>query len=222
MKKNLFVLGSCRLIVPIKRLHKMGQLNMINVNQSWYAHNSKEIIQRLNFHSGKFNPNEPINRLIFDRDSCNQAPEKLIPIEGFDELIGFFEISTRVVKGYNGLILHGTSINKNAFTDFDKTIISFSELSKDILKIKSYFYKIVIVCNIEYDKDLINFNKNRKALNNFLIEFCNNQENIYLFNINGFNYIVDNLSDNNHFKSDFIPKLSQYYYNFIEENCNSL
>lgn len=216
--KQVFALGSCRLVGPMKALHRKSNIDLRNFDYSWYAHNSREMIQRIEIMLGKTCLPQNINSLVLDRDSCkNKLPESMIEFKLGD--IGVFELSTRAVRSYNGFVLHGMCIAKQKFKDAKINILSYDMIEEDILKLRSYFKTIVLVCNIERDETLLNIDVRRGELNKFLFSMEKKYIDINVFNPNEF--ITDDvgtqLVDRDHFTLFFLNKLQGKYSIFFRD-----
>jgi hypothetical protein len=203
---------------PLKKLHKENRILLTNYEQSWYAHNTKEFLQRISFLKNKENIPNKIRHLILDIDSCEYAYDDFISYSTFPD-IGMFEISTRVIKYYQKFCLHSTCVAKQKFDNYDDKLIDFKELKNDIFELRSLFKNLIIVCNVEYNADLMSLNYYRKELNDFLNTLCREYDNIKIVNpndlINKDNPSVD-LIDNNHFNERFTQTMVNHYFNILQ------
>lgn len=101
---NLFLLGSCRIHRPMRRLHSAGKVNLLNyVDPCWFTHTARAARQSLEIICGHKAPPLHLRELFFETDDDRQisfsAPEmvrnadmimmeictlKAIDIEGWD------------------------------------------------------------------------------------------------------------------------------------------
>tara|TARA_R110002167_G_scaffold5075_3_gene23839 strand:+ start:3296 stop:3979 length:684 start_codon:yes stop_codon:yes gene_type:complete len=211
---NIFCLGSCRAIAPFEYLDRIGSLNFANKNLCWYSHNVREVIQRLKFLENKKNIPVESRHLTMDIDSCTTDFNTIEEPTSIPD-IGVFEISTRVIKTYNGVTIHSTCASKQKLTDYQEEIQTFEELEQDIVSLFQSFRKIFVICNIDLDETLENTNIHRKMLNDYLTSLEEKHKNIHILNPN---ILIGNssepkslLEDNNHFDVKFIPALADYY-----------
>jgi hypothetical protein len=215
---QVFALGSCRLVLPMKALHKKNIIDLRNFDYSWYAHNSREMIQRIEVMLGKKCLPNDLNSLVLDLDSCKtELPESLLNFKLGD--VGVFELSTQAVRSYNNIVLHGMCITKQSFKDAEVSILTFDMVEDDILKLGSYFKTIVLVCNIERDETLINIDVRRDDFNKFLLSIEKKHSNIRVFNPNEFltDDVRTQLVDRDHFTPTFLSKLQNKYSSFFQD-----
>ncbi|KHM50099.1 hypothetical protein PL71_06450 [Pseudoalteromonas distincta] len=216
MKRTVFALGTCRLMATMKHLHRQGKVDLANINSSWYAHNILEINQRIALMAGEKSIPEDIHHLVVNSDSCSSS---LSSVECFQfPGIALIEVSTLAYRTFDGVQLHSTCISKAKFNDAENYIMPLENLETEIMGLFGYFKKIVLVCNIERDKNLIELDPYRVNLNLMLKSLSEKYDSLSLFNPNIFLEQYDAselLVDRDHFKPKFVRILLTEYNNFI-------
>lgn len=114
--KDVFAIGSCRLIVPLHVLSRRGQINVTNESQSWYGHSAAEMLQRLDHMTGRRVLSAAQLEHVLDTDSCKTAPAECAT-EFRLPPVGLFEISTRNSFWRDGHILHSSIVTKQKIAD---------------------------------------------------------------------------------------------------------
>lgn len=214
---KVFALGSCRLMSPLKKLYKRQLIDLVNYEQSWYAHNTREFLQRIDFLGNKSCISDDMRGLVMDIDSCSFSYNNFKPYTEFPE-IALFEVSTRIVKSFDNIYLHSTCLAKNNNNNYKEVLLDFSELEGDIVKLSKLFRRLIIVCNIDYDVDLISTHYYRRELNVFLEGLRLKYDGIEVVNPNS---LVDqkepknDLIDYNHFTESFTLKMSDYFFKIL-------
>lgn len=189
----------------------------MNINSSWYAHNTKEYIQRIEFHfDGEDIPNL-YRELILDPDSCFVDEISFPKYENVD--LAILEVSSRYAKCFDTYWLHSTCIRKKNFDGFINHTLTDEELRSDLIKISSYFKNVLIVCNIALSNDLDAFDSKRVEFNNTLKTICEDLENIDVFDPNILITLDDParlIKDRNHFRDECLgTEIADEYYKII-------
>lgn len=205
---------------PMKYLSRTGRIELVNKDQSWYAHNSKEIIQRVKHMRGDISLPRNILELTLDLDSC---PSDYITATTCPDMpsIGAFEISTRGIKMKNGYVLHSTLVSKRKVVDYDEKLDSFDHLESDICDLNKIFQKIILGCNISYNESMAGQNVHRVQLNNFLCDLEKRHPSIITVNPNRIiNHTLpaSDIEDCNHFLPHFIERVSWLYLDAINRS----
>lgn len=213
MHVSIFALGSCRLILPIKHLAAAGGVRFVNEDRFWYAHNTKEFLQRLRVMKGELVLPDNIAALTMDTDSC--ATDLSRVTEGLPSAdVGVFEISTRNIKSLEGYTIHSMLAEKRKLSGHSDRFDSFEDLEADLRHLQAYFPKLVIGCNITRDANLIDVNIHRAQLNDAIKEMASRMPNVIVVDPNT---IISKgkpraqLEDNNHFLPSFVPKVAALY-----------
>ena len=210
---TIFALGSCRLVGPITNLHNSGLITFTNSEACWYTHNSKEVLQRLEFMTGEIELPDMVKRLTMDLDSC-KTPHDKATSQSIEADIGVFEISTRIVKKHADYVLHSTLLAKQEFRDYEDKLDSFDELEDDLLKLKSRYNGLIIGCNIVLNDAMDENNIHRQLLNEHLQAFAAKNVGIEAVDPNSIinrNAPTTCLEDNNHFLPSFVAQVAALY-----------
>jgi len=218
MSDAVFALGSCRAMVPLQYLHRAGRITLANLGRHWYAHNSKDFLQRIALMQGHLQlPPEALD-LVLDQDSCSAGAEALTAPMDWPDL-AVFEISTRNIKRLNGHVLHSTLIAKRGVKDYEDSIDSFDALEADIRSLQAVFPRLVIGCNITLDAGLASHNIHRQKLNVFLADLATRLPGLAVVDPNSLIDMANPravLEDNNHFLSSATPQLAALYLKAIQ------
>mgnify|MGYP001329895349 CR=1 FL=1 len=218
--QKVFALGSCRLIEPVKLLVKRGTIHFTNQAQSWYAHTTKEMLQRLDHMQGHARLPDALLPLILDQDSCKTAPaDCAIPF--VLPAIGIFEISSRNIRWHAGYALHSTLLRKRQFADTTDRIAPFTATEADIVALRARFRHLIIGCNIVYGSNLTDPDVNRQKLNDFLKSMAQKYEGIQVVDPNDTLDPAQDLRDRDHYNANFVPRLADIYAGVLAQYSNA-
>lgn len=206
---NVFCLGSCRVVQPLKKLHRGGLANFVNADYSWYAHTAKEMVQRIQYMTGELDIPGSKLALIHDMDSCPTDYD--VSIENFSlPRVGVFEISTTHNRVCDGLVLHSMLIRKQDFKEFEVETTNDAELAKELDSLVENFDHVILCCNIALSANLEEKLPHRVQLNDVLAEYAVSHDNVEVFNPNRFiDQASVQLTDHNHFSDSFTLTVTQ-------------
>lgn len=209
--KTVYALGSCRLMVPLIQLHRKQAIDLSNAQACWYTHSAAEIVQRLGMLDGSIQVPPALLPLVLDADSCAQPWPGSRPS---GQAIGVFEISTRRLKRYGGLLLHTTAVSKAGFTAATDDFDPFETVEEQIRRIRPHFSRLILSCNIVYGADLQQPNPHRLQLNNFLKDLADRMSGVVVVDPNehlGGAAPAACFLDPNHFQPAFAARMSAVY-----------
>jgi hypothetical protein len=218
---KIFASGSCRLLNAIKNtdkievLHNLTEPHFSGTNFMGKFHDTKSHIQFINFIKGDIKLEDDVLERFFTCYNIKRfknskvfepldiIPTKIINIRNnlHECDVYIFEICSLKLYNYKGFYAQHEQKPNNDLSEYNVTIQCKDVLLTDLHTIKNFFpnKKIIFQChfrpNVIYNNN--NFIEKREIIYNTLCEFCNENDNCFLYDPS---IILKN--DNNLFDGD--------------------
>lgn len=220
---NVFLLGSCRIHRPMKALHKVGKINLMNVvDPCWFTHSARAARQSLEIICGQNAPPLHLKELFFET-----APDREIKFHAPD-LVDKADIIIVEVCTLKSIDIEGWDVNahlvRHAQRNEDPRIASAvrkmttaEEISEEIRLISEISSKDVMVINhisltgnLQIDQARRIVTDTIKKANNFTdFTFFDTQSVLNKFPVK------TALEDQNHYNKDFERIVGEAIYSHI-------
>jgi len=215
---NLFLLGSCRIHRPIRKM--MDQKKCILLNRKdplWFMHTSRAALQAIQFIKGELQPPLHLRELIFETDNARE-----IEFEGNHHLnktdVLIIEICSLTSIDIDGWEANAHRVNRaekleNPITKrVTKKKYNAQEIGDDLHEISKKIQKPILLVNHISHTGIEKVDSSRAQLTSILKEVVSRNKKILLFDTAPLiknSKLEKTIEDNNHYCRDFEPVIGE-------------